>query len=71
MLSEPRSRLLLMTPWCQLRIESGSLNLLTMLTAGVPVLFPGVPSPQRTINDSSFLPSESGIEFVSLDTVTR
>src|ERR1700742_565103 len=41
MLSEPRSSLPLGAPGCQPSIESGSLNLSTMLTAGRRVLFPG------------------------------
>src|SRR6202000_247583 len=42
MLSEPRSSLLLVTSCCQPRFESGSLNLLIMLTVGSDVLFPAV-----------------------------
>ncbi len=41
MLSEPRSRLPLGAFWCQPILESGSLNLLTMLTAGVRAFVPG------------------------------
>lgn len=38
--SEPRSSLLLLTPWCQPRIEPVSLKLSIMPTVGSPVLFP-------------------------------